>query len=81
MSKYKSKLMDAEAAKKVQKRTVKEWEKAFRKDNGRVPTLEDKHEVRDLYDTYQKRVQEVEKAEKKIAAFKLMSAGAGWAVE
>ena len=73
--------MDAEAAKKVQKRTVKEWEKAFRKDNGRVLTLEDKHEVRDLYDTYQKRVQEVEKAEKKIAAFKLMSAGAGWAVE
>ena len=78
LSKYKSKLMDAEAAKKVQKRTVKDWEKSFRKDNGREPTFEDKHTVREIYDTYQKRVQEVDKAEKKISAFLVMSAGAGW---
>ena len=81
LSKYKSKLMDAEAAKKVQKRAVKEWEKSFRKENGRDPTLEDKHTVREIYDLYQRRVQEVEKAEKKISAFRTMSAGAGWQLE
>jgi predicted nuclease with TOPRIM domain len=81
MDKYKGKVAEAEAAKKAMKKRIKEWEKSFKEEQGRDPTVEEKQGQAAMYGEYQKKQQELEKINNKVNAFKAMVRSAGWSVE